>query len=226
MSIRAVLTAPLELELRAVSRYLGYGRTAPDAATQALMERLRPLFLAAVDCRACCLEVPVSVEGDRVRFSGCAPVSSRSLAKNLEGCSSALLFAATIGAAADRQRRYAAVRSPAEAVVLDAMGTAGIEAFCDRLCDGWRQEYAAKGLFLRPRFSPGYGDLPLEFQGTLLPLLDSGRQAGITLTESLLMTPQKSVSAIVGLGSDGCREHYHDCAACALRDCQFRLEGN
>lgn len=203
-----------------IFRYLGCGN-APTPEVVALCDSLLPEFLQGLDCRACFLEVDVAVEGGVVTLSGLPPVHSAALARNLMGCSRAILFAATIGSTADRLRMQMQVRSPARAVVLDAMGTAAVEALCDSLCAEWRQ--ACAPLQLRPRFSPGYGDLPLTFQQTLLTLLDAPRQAGITLTEGLMMLPHKSVSAIVGIGDAGCDMKEHDCAACGKRNCAFRL---
>lgn len=205
---------------KSVYRYLGMGRSRPDPAVAALVEECMPAFVSAARCRACYVQLPVRLRGETVDFGG-LEAASASLAKNLSGCQRAILFAATLGAEEDLLRRRAGVSSPARALVLDAMGTAAIEALCDTLCDGWARENP--GLRLRPRFSPGYGDLPLDFQVQLLALLDSGRKAGITLSETLLMIPQKSVSAIVGLGTSGCTARLHDCGACGKKDCAFRL---
>ena len=213
--------APPRIPLQQVYRYLGCGAADPTPEVVALCGELLPDFLSALDCRACYREVSLTVTEDTVLLEGLAPIRSAALAGNLRGCGRALLFAATIGSKADRQRMQAQVRSPARALVLDAMGTAAVEALCNALCDGWRREYAPLGL--RPRFSPGYGDLPLALQRDLLGLLDSPRQAGISLTEGLMMLPHKSVSAIVGIGSEGCDAPAHDCAACGKTDCAFRL---
>lgn len=203
-----------------IYRYLGMGRAKPDPAVAALVEECMPAFVSAARCRACYVRLPVQIQGDTVDLGGLR-AGSASLAKNLSGCGQAVLFAATLGAEEDLLRRRAGVDSPARALVLDAMGSAAIEALCDALCGGWARENP--GLRLRPRFSPGYGDLPLDFQARLLAFLDSGRKAGITLSETLLMVPQKSVSAIVGLGESGCTSRFHDCEACGKKDCAFRL---
>ena len=203
-----------------IFRYLRCGNR-PTQEVEALCDALLPEFLAALDCRACFQEVAVTVEGNLVTLPGLAPIRSAALARNLAGCTRAILFAATIGSAADRLRMQTQVRSPARAVVLDAMGTAAIEALCDSLCADWRRQAAPQQL--RPRFSPGYGDLPLALQKDLLSLLDSPRQAGIMLTEGLMMLPHKSVSAIVGIGPAGCDAPLHDCAACGKKNCAFRL---
>lgn len=220
MSIPLHLPAP-QVDLRQVYRYLGCGTAAPSPEVAQLCQQLLPNFMAALDCRGCYREVALTVDGDTVLLEGLAPIHSAALAKNLRDCSKALLFSATIGSGADRQRMITQVRSPAQAVVLDAMGSAAIEALCNNLCNTWREAYAP--LQLRPRFSPGYGDLPLALQQELLRLLDSSRQAGISLTEGLMMLPHKSVSAIVGIGPAGCVAPEHDCAACNKQNCIFRL---
>ena len=76
-----------------------------------------------------------------------------------------------------------------------AIGAERIESLCDAFC----AEREAEGLRLRPRFSPGYGDLPLELQRDLFRGLDCSRKIGLTLNESLLMSPSKSVTAIAGI---------------------------
>ena len=53
--------------------------------------------------------------------------------------------------------------------------------------------------YLRPRFSPGYGDLPLALQADVFWALDCTSKIGVSLSESLIMSPQKSVTAIIGI---------------------------
>lgn len=215
------LSLPLEtVPMGAVFRYMGMAGHAPDEALTALAESCLPNFLEAVRPRACYGETDVVIDGATVTL-GPLRVESRDLARNLRGCDRAVCFAATLGAEADRLRRRSSVTSPARALVLDAMGSAGIEAVCDGLCEHIRAMHPDRKL--RPRFSPGYGDLSLEFQRPFLTLLDAQRKAGITLLDSLLMTPQKSVSAIVGLAHTGCDLGRSDCDGCGKKDCEFRL---
>ncbi len=210
----------VEIPLSAVYRYLGMGVKQPDEALASLARQCVDEFSEIARYRACRLILPVAVEGEGVDF-GAFSLFSRSLFKHLAGCHKAILFAATTGAEGERLLRRTAVTSPAKAVVLDAVGTAAIESFCDALCRRWAEEFAPHSL--RPRFSPGYGDLPLELQKTLLACLDSSRKVGITLTQSLLMIPQKSVSAMVGIGAGGCESKWHDCTLCDKSDCPFRM---
>ena len=127
-------------------------------------------------------------------------VRSTSLAKRLAGCSRAVIFAATVGAQLDRLvTRYSAV-SPAKALLLDTIGTERVEALCDTVCAELASKYASEGLLVRPRFSAGYGDIPLSMQKDIFAVLDCPKKIGVSLGEGLLMSPAKSVTAIVGVG--------------------------
>ena len=219
-----VMTLPLSLDgvdRKQMFRYMGMAAHTPDEALTALADSCLPSFLAAARPRACYVETDVTIEGDAVTL-GPLTVQSRDLARNLRDCDRAVWFAATLGADVDRLRRTASVTSPSKALVLDAMGSAGIEAVCDTLCEQIAAMHPERKL--RPRFSPGYGDLPLDFQRPFLAMLDAQRKVGITLLDSLLMTPQKSVSALVGLGPAGCDHGRGGCDDCGKTDCEFRLQ--
>ena len=211
----AVLT---DIPRRQVLRYLGMGHR-EDTSVSVLIDETQADFLQSIQCKGCYRIVPVAVTGDHVDLQ-LLDVQSKHLARALQGCSHAMLFAATIGAEADLLRRRAAVRSAARELVADAVGSAAIESFCDLMC----REIAvnALGMRFRPRFSPGYGDLSIDTQRGLLDVLDAGKTIGVRLTDSLLMVPQKSVTAIVGLGTDGCTLFGVDCDDCSRADCEFR----
>lgn len=133
---------------------------------------------------------------DGVCDFGLFKIKSKQLSKNLEGCKNAVVFAATVGIDFDREiAKYTRV-SPSRALLVSAMGTERVEALCDAFVNEYEEN---NGVKLRPRFSPGYGDLPLEAQRDIFLLLDPAKRVGITLGESLLMTPTKSVTAFAGI---------------------------
>lgn len=121
-------------------------------------------------------------------------IESKDLRKNLEGCSSAFVFAATSGSGVDRLILKMTTLSSAKGLITDCIASAGIEAFCDKI-----NEEMNVGRLLKPRYSPGYGDVSLCCQGEILSYLDAYKKIGLTLTETNLMTPIKSVTAIVGI---------------------------
>ena len=135
---------------------------------------------------------------DSIDF-GAFKTSSKDLSKNLGSSEKVLIFAATIGILPDRLIAKYSKLSPTKAMLIQAIATERIEAFCDAFCEERRKYYTDFNLNLKPRFSPGYGDLPLELQKHIISMLDCQKYLGISLTESLLMMPSKSVTAIVGL---------------------------
>lgn len=173
-------------------------------------------------------EYPVTVRDNDVTIhAGSEDVilQSESLARNLSGCCGAILLAATIGPACDMLVRRAGVTSAVDASIYQAAGAAAIESFLDDMNDRYKADYEAQGLFLRPRFSPGYGDLKLDHQRDWFRLLDITKQIGIELTDSLLMVPTKSVTAIIGIGINKGTQGCSGCAGCNKKGtCDFSKE--
>lgn len=170
--------------------------------------------------KVCYGEFSAEICGEAVKLDALR-INSRGLAKNLEGCRSAILFAATVGIGIDRLiARYGSL-SPARALIFQALGAERIEALCDTFCAGVKAKAEEEGKTVRPRFSPGYGDLPLKTQKDFFRILDCSRKIGLTLNESLLMSPSKSVTAIVGIGNCEKKTAY-GCASCAKADCEYR----
>ena len=112
----------------------------------------------------------------------------------------------------------------AEAVILDAAGSAAVERLCDNFCADLAAALAPR--FLTDRFSPGYGDMPLSDQRALFRVLDISRRIGVTLSESALMIPQKSVTALIGVSDRPQPKRTGGCESCGMReDCAWRKEG-
>lgn len=172
--------------------------------------------------KVCYRELPVSISGDNLDFC-CLKTQSQNLAKNLQGCKTVIIFAATLGVEIDRFiAKYGRI-SPSKALILQAIGAERIEALCDMFCEDMEKE---KHMVLKPRFSPGYGDLPLEVQKDIFALLDCSKRIGLSLNDSLLMSPSKSVTAFMGI-SDYTKlmnvtEKRNKCAACNKADCEYR----
>ncbi len=183
------------LEVRQTLRFLGgRGESVPEdmAAVYAQCEQM---VLRAVRPRACWQEFPVSKGADGFLDLGFAQVESHALTKNLEGCGRIVLFAATVGAEVDRLILRYEKLSPARGALLQAMGGCAAEQWCEEVDRQIRAMYGPT----RPRFSCGYGDLPLTLQKDIFRALDVTKYLGVTLTDGGLMSPTKSVTAIIGI---------------------------
>ena len=143
----------------------------------------------------CYVILNVEMKGDVCDF-GVFRVTSENLAKNLRGAERVILFGATVGVEIDRLIAKYSKSSQTRAVMLAGLGGERIEALCDSFCADMEKELNVK---LKPRFSPGYGDLDISLQREIFRVLDCPRRIGLCLTESMLMTPSKSVTAFVGI---------------------------
>jgi hypothetical protein len=123
---------------------------------------------------------------------------SRTLSRHLEGCHAAYLVCGTLGPGFDALQRTLSVTSASDALILQATGAAMIEKLMDSAEEDIHRELAGDES-LTSRYSPGYGDFPLEAQRTILNLLEAHKKTGVSLTDTLLMVPSKSVSAVVGV---------------------------
>ena len=210
--------------MREAVRYLGYGKHAVDDQTLRLIAdsfgSLRSVGSRKSVYRIFDLE---QEDGETVRF-GSLTVKSKSLGKNLRGCDKIVLFGATLGIGVDQLLSRTSKTDMAKTVVLQACAAALLEEYCDECQERIRQEMESEGRYLRPRFSPGYGDFPIECQRDLIRVLDCARSIGLTLTESCMMAPSKSVTAVIGAGRAAVRCHRQGCESCEKLDCIYRRD--
>ena len=144
----------------------------------------------------------------------------------LRDCGRVVLFALTLGDGPEALMRRATLTSPTKALILDACASAACEQACDDLQAALEVRLCTQGCFPTDRFSPGYGDLPLTVQPALLQALDAQRRCGITLSDTYIMMPRKSVTAIFGLADKPQGKRARGCAFCSMRqNCSFRKAG-
>ncbi len=196
-----------------VLRYMGARETTDEI--HALLESCKPLCEDIFTPSAVYACYDISVGTRHVDF-GDFTFESADLATRLTGCKMAVLFVATAGFAIDRLIKKYSTLSPARALTLSAIGTAYTESVCDALCTKLRHEYGAT----LPRYGIGYGDLPLACQKEIFTRLDVTKRIGVTLNDSLLMSPTKTVSAVVGIGA--CDAPHIGCEACEKTNCEFK----
>ena len=188
-------TAPA-VDRREALRYAGVRSADEEYGT--LLNECLDECLDALSYKVCYGEFPVARLGNGEVDLGFTRVSSSMLGGRLEGCDRAIVFAATLGLGIDRIIARAGRTAPSRAVILQGIGAERIEALCDAFCDEVRAGLA-KGEVALPRISPGYSDLPLQLQADIFSALDCGRKIGLYLNESMLMSPTKSVTAIIGI---------------------------
>lgn len=214
----------LEINVDEAVRYMGY-RSEPDEIQMDMILRcrdkleseLKPAWVyRAFDLQHC--EDGVSLIGTKLKFTG------EDIKRHLQGCGRCILLCATASSKADELIRRAESEDIALGFMTDCLASAAVEAVCNMI----EEEIAEKlsGNYLTWRFSPGYGDFPLQIQPQIIKTLDAEKRAGVTCTESLLMIPRKSVTAVIGVSDKPLDKGRRGCAVCNMAGrCQFRKRG-
>ena len=214
-----VLEKPAKIDIPQAARYFG-ARGEPDTATRTLLEKCAVPILAAATPRAVWLEADV----DSLLEAGI--LQGGDVMKHLEGCPQALMLAVTLGPGVDAQIRRAGVGDIAAGVASDALGSALAEQMADAAEAELRNAAAGQGRYLTGRYSPGYGDWPITVQPLVAAALDTARRAGLCVTDTNLMTPRKSVTALLGVSEHPVKGHLAGCGHCVLRTrCEYRKRG-
>jgi hypothetical protein len=224
----AVFTPPvrdLGVDNALICSDLGYRDGAPDMIKE-LIDEVLPLVISRLNLRCGFRILPaesvkltigtVSVQG--VDFST-GPIISN----ELKHSTSAAFFAATAGprleqwagevmASGDMMRGY----------IIDAIASEYVTQASEWLEHRVEEEAGKRGWQISNRYSPGHCDWPVSEQHKLFSFLPENF-CGITLTESSLMIPIKSVSGVIGLGRDVKRGAFQ-CAICEFKDCFRRRD--
>ncbi|MGX8704455.1 MAG: vitamin B12 dependent-methionine synthase activation domain-containing protein, partial [bacterium] len=211
-------------------RYLGYKDSEPDAAMKELLEKAERRLLSVMRPRYV-YRVMNLKDGELVGAPGLLP--GKAIQEHLEGCTKAVLLAATLSSSVDTLLRQMSVTGMAEAMAADALASAAVEQVLDlaeeeifrslanaSLSESAETPAVSEHTF---RFSPGYADFPLSVQPRFLEILDAPRRIGLTASPSLLLVPTKSVTCILGVGEHLPKERKKTCKDCTLGgNCSFR----
>ena len=211
----------MQIDREEFLRYLGWkGQEADNTFLQKLDE-------AAKQCLA--MTAPRSVvrkfeltDSLELRGTGFF-LEGSDICEHLKGCREIYLMAATVGSAPERELMRLTEKNAYEALLFDTACSCAIECYCDEICDDLQKDCPTA---LTTRFSCGYGDFPLTAQRDICRILRTDTQIGLCCDESYLLTPRKSVTAVVGITSSpapqkpqGCG---HKCGGCNKKDCAFR----
>jgi len=216
--------AVTRLDTGEVLRYMG---CPPEKADKALREQVEDCareLLGVIRPRWSWRALALIFEEGGVRLEGGLFLPGQDLKAHLAGCGRAAVFCATLGAGVDALIRRTQRLDMARALGLDCCASAAVEELCDQIETELQGKFP--GCSFSFRYSPGYGDLPLDIQGPLLELLDAPRRVGLCASASHILTPRKSVTAILGAAEGEIERKKRSCLGCPAREgCQYRKAG-
>lgn len=190
-------------DFKETARYLGYSAlNSPDEVIASLinccMSEMQAVLRPSLVFERFSCEVDFENETVKIGDTGGFSVKSRALCRNLENCTSVILFGATVGSQVDALIRKYQKIDTVKAGIMQAAGAMFIESFVDVFNEKIKKDCESENKKTRQRFSPGYGNVSLETQKDFFRLLDT-KKIGLTLMDSLIMAPEKSVTAFIGI---------------------------
>ncbi len=214
----------MQINLDEALRYLGISGNVPDdiriraqRTASALTERIQPRYCYRVYL------LSRSEDGFTIPEAGIS-LSGNTSALMLSQCNQIIFLACTLGTEFDALLRAEEARDMADAVILDACGSALVEAGCDQAGEELSRLFPDR--FLTDRFSPGYGDLPLSLQPAVCTALNASRRLGLSVTDHFLLNPIKSVVAMLGVSDQPQRMRVRGCSFCSMyQACPLRKGG-
>jgi 5-methyltetrahydrofolate--homocysteine methyltransferase len=183
-----------EIDIAETLYYLGFKGTVPETSIMTAIKRCESKLLDTINAQYVYKIVNISIPSHPL-------IVGEDIRDLLRDCQKAVFFCCTLGSAVDRLITYAGVSDISDQLYTDALANAAVEQVCDMLQQKIVSDYPEFEQTMR--FSPGYGDYPLTIQPEINEFLDARKRIGVTVTESLLMTPTKSVSAVIGLKKRG-----------------------
>lgn len=151
-------------------------------------------------------------------------LTGKSILNHLDNCSKAVLMACTLSDMVDKLINKYNITDMTSALIADAMASAMIEQVCNKVEEIIKEELNIKNMTWR--FSPGYGDLPIDIQQRFIQVINAEKQIGLTVTDSNILIPRKSVTAVIGISDNTIPQKKRGCAVCNMnKTCQFRKRG-
>ena len=219
------------LEIKSINRreafrYMGYkgGKInqrildLTDQCEEALLKTVKPRMVYRVfDIMN--TEKGVEVKNTPLIFKG------NDIGAHLENCRKAILMCVTLSAETDKLIRSLEAESMEKAFITDTLASAAVEQACERAEEIIKEQMGEYNYTWR--FSPGYGDFPLDAQRDFLKVTDAAKRIGLNITDSLILIPRKSVTAVMGISEEPLPPKRRGCICCNMRDrCEYRKGGN
>jgi len=160
--------------------------------------------------------VPNSSVSDQYHLAG------QLIAQHFARAEKIIALVCTIGSELDEAVSGLFKVDPMVALAMDGVGSAAVEMLAIQACNFFEEQAKIDGLNISMPLNPGMVGWPVEIgQPQIFSLLDS-EVINVSLTESWMMVPNKSVSMVLGLGKD-VSNYGSSCEYCNLKGvCKYQ----
>lgn len=205
-----------------VLRYRGHRGADVPPRTDRLAQEMTDSIYSHISPRHIAGRFSVTQTQNGILLENGLLLQGQDIRKHLAGCDECYIICATVGVQADGFIRSQLAMGSIYGLMADAAATAAIESYCDKVESDLRTELKKENRFLTWRYSPGYGDFPFTQQPDILSLLQADKLIGVSCTDSCLMIPAKSVTAVMGIAKTKPADKTRSCDRCPNREnCNF-----
>jgi len=215
------------IDKKEVLRYMGYSGQSIDSNLLQLLDACISEVMN-ISKKSSVYEVfDIDRTGEELRMKGTTlALRGEDINKHLLKAEKCAVMAVTLGLEVDRRIACYSKTDLTKGLIFDACATSAVESLCD-MVEGEIGSYAKSiGFEITARYSPGYGDFPLDVQKDIIKVLKTYERMGLCVNHSSIMIPRKSVTAFIGMQHGECGEKNHKCISCSNKHCVFRKDGN
>jgi len=210
-----------------ILRYMGH-RGDADARMKELISLCLEKLSSVCEPRSVTAQLPCAINDYRITIDS-LEIESENLAAHLNNCTYTFVFAATLGSGVDRLIAQRVKIDSAQALCLQSCAAVQIENYCGSIEQDLLNQINCNDICFRSRFSPGYGDFDIKHQTDLLRILQAQKRIGLTETNAHMLTPLKSVTALIGVSTKTDSHNGPDaeckCVNCDKPNCLFKERG-
>jgi len=160
------------------------------------------------------------IDNESIRISNQVFYPSKVILTQFKNATSFALFICTAGLEITKHAtEISSDDDPLLGYTFDVVGSVIADKATDKLQSSLKQEIQKTGMKISDRFSPGYCKWSVEEQQKLFALMPENF-CGVSLSESSLMWPIKSVSGIIAIGSE-MKQIGYQCRWCTDKTCLY-----
>lgn len=206
-------------------RYMGYKNNIDIDNITPLLNECEKNLLSEANFRYCYKVFDIEKAENSINIKNTGLVlEGKSIYNHLEDCNKAILMACTLSDKVDKLINRLNITDMTSSLITDSMASALIEQLCNEVENNIRKDLDIKNMTWR--FSPGYGDLPIDVQRNFIKTINADKQIGLTVTGSNILIPRKSVTAVIGISDTPLPQKKRGCAICNMnKTCQYRKRG-